>query len=394
MRFVGQAFEVGVEIPADRIAALDATYIAELFADAHHRTFMHGATLDRPVEIVTLRVGATLPIGAAPQARPRDAGARAGEDPHLPRRRLDRLRPPHRRGAEAGPEDRRPVGDRRLHGDDLGAARLDGDPRCVGQSDPAENGMRHAQPDRLRRDQPGADRRRPRDGREADPLGLLDHPARGARRLGRPDGPQRQHRGAGRADPDAAGADRRDPARLPQAPSGRHAQGRRLPDQQRPVRGRPAHPRRLHLHADLRRRPRRRLRRVGRASPRSRRRRARPQHPRLGRLPGRHPLSAQPVQLPPRLERRQLRAAGHRQRARARPHHRRLQRAVRRQRDRRAAGQAALRALRRRQGRSGDEGDAGLLRAPRAGGDRSRRPRALSMARMRSTTTASATIRW
>ena len=67
MRFVGQAFEVGVEIPADKIASLDATYIAELFADAHHRTFMHGATLDRPVEIVTLRVGATLPIGAAPK---------------------------------------------------------------------------------------------------------------------------------------------------------------------------------------------------------------------------------------------------------------------------------------------------------------------------------------
>src|SRR5579883_2536145 len=67
MRFVGQAFEVGVEIPADRIANLDATYIAELFADAHHRTFMHGATLGRPVEIVTLRVGATLPIGAAPK---------------------------------------------------------------------------------------------------------------------------------------------------------------------------------------------------------------------------------------------------------------------------------------------------------------------------------------
>ena len=67
MRFVGQAFEVGVEIPAGKLASLDAKYIAELFADAHHRTFMHGATLDRPVEIVTLRVGATLPIGAAPR---------------------------------------------------------------------------------------------------------------------------------------------------------------------------------------------------------------------------------------------------------------------------------------------------------------------------------------
>ena len=67
MRFVGQAFEVGVEIPADRLSSLDAAYLSGLFADAHHRTFMHGANLDRPVEIVTLRVGATLPIGDAPK---------------------------------------------------------------------------------------------------------------------------------------------------------------------------------------------------------------------------------------------------------------------------------------------------------------------------------------
>ena len=79
MRFVGQAFEVGVEIPADRIDALDAAYLAGLFADAHHRTFMHGATLDRPVEIVTLRVGATLPIGAIPQLDREKLAARAPE---------------------------------------------------------------------------------------------------------------------------------------------------------------------------------------------------------------------------------------------------------------------------------------------------------------------------
>jgi N-methylhydantoinase A len=77
MRFVGQAFEVGVEIPAERLASLDATYLSELFADAHHRTFMHGATLDRPVEIVTLRVGATLPIGAAPRLDRETSTARA-----------------------------------------------------------------------------------------------------------------------------------------------------------------------------------------------------------------------------------------------------------------------------------------------------------------------------
>jgi N-methylhydantoinase A len=79
MRFVGQAFEVGVEIPADRLGSLDSAYLSELFADAHHRTFMHGATLERPVEIVTLRVGATLPIGAAPRLDRETLAARAPE---------------------------------------------------------------------------------------------------------------------------------------------------------------------------------------------------------------------------------------------------------------------------------------------------------------------------
>jgi N-methylhydantoinase A len=79
MRFVGQAFEVGVEIPADRLGSLDAAYLGELFADAHHRTFMHGATLDRPVEIVTLRVGATLPIGLAPRLDRETLAARVPE---------------------------------------------------------------------------------------------------------------------------------------------------------------------------------------------------------------------------------------------------------------------------------------------------------------------------
>jgi N-methylhydantoinase A len=78
MRFVGQAFEVGVEIPAERLQSLDASYLSELFADAHHRTFMHGAQLDRPVEIVTLRVGATLPIGPAPRL---DRKSEAASDP-------------------------------------------------------------------------------------------------------------------------------------------------------------------------------------------------------------------------------------------------------------------------------------------------------------------------
>jgi N-methylhydantoinase A len=83
MRFIGQAFEVGVEVPANRLASLDAAYLAELFADAHHRTFMHGATLERPVEIVTLRVGATLPIGTAPRLDRETLAARGPEQTRI-----------------------------------------------------------------------------------------------------------------------------------------------------------------------------------------------------------------------------------------------------------------------------------------------------------------------
>lgn len=67
MRFVGQAFEVPVEIEAERADTLDRAYLAARFADAHHRMFMHGASLDRAVEIVSLRLGATLPVGEPPR---------------------------------------------------------------------------------------------------------------------------------------------------------------------------------------------------------------------------------------------------------------------------------------------------------------------------------------
>ena len=195
--------------------------LAELFADAHHRIFMHGATLDRPVEIVTLRVGATLPIDVAARASTaRQLAARAPERTAGSSTARPGSTAPahHRRGADPG---RRSAArrDRGLYRDHLGAARLDSRARPGRQSHPAEiahEPHRTLDPYRLCRHQPGADRLGARDGREADPLGLLDHPARGARRLGRPDGPPRQHRGAGRADPHAARPDRRDAARLPQ----------------------------------------------------------------------------------------------------------------------------------------------------------------------------------
>jgi N-methylhydantoinase A len=83
MRFVGQAFEVPVEIDAARVESLDAAYLADRFADAHHRVFMHGAGLDRPVEIVALRVGATLPIESLPTLERERLPARAPQKARL-----------------------------------------------------------------------------------------------------------------------------------------------------------------------------------------------------------------------------------------------------------------------------------------------------------------------
>jgi N-methylhydantoinase A len=83
MRFVGQAFEVPVEVPEDRVAALDAAYLAERFGEAHHRMFLHGANLDRAVEIVSLRVGATLPIESLPKLERERVAPRAAEQARI-----------------------------------------------------------------------------------------------------------------------------------------------------------------------------------------------------------------------------------------------------------------------------------------------------------------------
>ena len=108
MRFVGQAFEVGVEIPADQAGLARC--------DVHRR-----AVRRRPSPHLHARRHARPagrdrdPCASAPpcrSARRRGSTARrwraraAEQDPHLPRRGLDRLRPPCRRGAERGPEDR------------------------------------------------------------------------------------------------------------------------------------------------------------------------------------------------------------------------------------------------------------------------------------------------
>ncbi|MGK7654173.1 hypothetical protein ACSQ76_17700 [Roseovarius sp. B08] len=69
MRFVGQAFEVPVELDAATLDTLDAAKLEDLFQQAHHRIFLHGGTEGQKIEAVSFRVTATRPISSLPAFR-------------------------------------------------------------------------------------------------------------------------------------------------------------------------------------------------------------------------------------------------------------------------------------------------------------------------------------
>ncbi|MCZ4354011.1 hydantoinase/oxoprolinase family protein [Roseovarius aestuarii] len=69
MRFVGQAFEVPVELDARTLETLDAATLEDLFQQAHHRIFLHGGTAGQKVEVVSFRLTATRPIDGLPAFR-------------------------------------------------------------------------------------------------------------------------------------------------------------------------------------------------------------------------------------------------------------------------------------------------------------------------------------
>lgn len=60
MRYVGQAFEVPLELDQRSLSALDRKGLEAGFIDAHHRIYFHSHKSGRPIEVVALRVGATL----------------------------------------------------------------------------------------------------------------------------------------------------------------------------------------------------------------------------------------------------------------------------------------------------------------------------------------------
>ena len=66
MRFVGQAFEVGVDLDPMELSRLSAGGLADRFAAAHHRLYRHGGEPGRRVEIVGLRFGIRRKLDALP----------------------------------------------------------------------------------------------------------------------------------------------------------------------------------------------------------------------------------------------------------------------------------------------------------------------------------------
>jgi N-methylhydantoinase A len=61
MRFVGQAFEVAVDLDPSLLPRLGAADLAERFDAAHRRVYMHGGEAGRRIEIVGLRCGIRSP---------------------------------------------------------------------------------------------------------------------------------------------------------------------------------------------------------------------------------------------------------------------------------------------------------------------------------------------
>jgi N-methylhydantoinase A len=59
MRFVGQAFEVPVELDEAALETLSRDALLKAFEEAHYRMFFHGIGSNRKVEIVSFRVGAS-----------------------------------------------------------------------------------------------------------------------------------------------------------------------------------------------------------------------------------------------------------------------------------------------------------------------------------------------
>ena len=66
MRFIGQAFEITVDIDGGELASLDADGLLALFNEAHNRVFSFGESGLHRAEIVSFRLGASAPPDVVP----------------------------------------------------------------------------------------------------------------------------------------------------------------------------------------------------------------------------------------------------------------------------------------------------------------------------------------
>jgi N-methylhydantoinase A len=80
MRFVGQAFEVPVELDPRGVETLTTPRLRELFTEAHERIFFHGAGAEQAVEMVSFRLGLTSPLERVPVLSESHDGALAARD--------------------------------------------------------------------------------------------------------------------------------------------------------------------------------------------------------------------------------------------------------------------------------------------------------------------------
>ena len=68
MRFVGQAFEVPVNLDPDELPELTADVLMERFVEAHEKLYMHGSAGRQRAEIVAFRLSAASPVPELPSA--------------------------------------------------------------------------------------------------------------------------------------------------------------------------------------------------------------------------------------------------------------------------------------------------------------------------------------
>ena len=80
MRFVGQAFEVPVSFDLASLETLSEADIRARFQEEHHKVFFFGGASGKPIELVSFRLGMTLPVDQVPVLSEDSSEARASRD--------------------------------------------------------------------------------------------------------------------------------------------------------------------------------------------------------------------------------------------------------------------------------------------------------------------------